>query len=427
MLKRIILSISIVLLSIIFYGCPQDEYILGHKFSEDEEGLKDYLKNTRTVISADDSNNYEDLNLLTPDLENKSIFFTAEFHGFKSNIKLRMKFLKYFKHHTNFKYYLVELPYSVAHYLNSYLETGDTNVLNHVFTPLKGSFGWNKDNYNHWIELYEYNRQLNENDRIRVIGVDVEHQAYTAYRFMTDLLPVTEPPLEIKGTMDQLKEEFNGLSQLAYDYDKYKKLSQDIKSNIEEYTDLYKSYLGDNFFGFNLVNNNVINLVISKEKSGDSVTSWDSTRDKFIYENFKLVEALLPAGNFYGQWGMNHAFQSEHDKVMWFGAYLNSAGSKYKDKIFTVIFNYENCKYMKPQNDTYQEEDLFFVLPVLSDITSSFSDNYSLFKLNDTNARPDFKMVSFYTTYPVSSDVADFFQYVVLIKNSLSTEPLGEL
>ena len=130
---------------------------------------------------------------------------TGENHGVKANVKLRMKFLEYFKQKTDFKYYLCELPFSVAYFLNMYLKTGNENLLKMVYRPLKGTDAWNKDDYEHWMEVYEFNESISEDRKITIVGVDIEHQPKNSLIFMDYCLNGRDIPDEIEGTVNDLR------------------------------------------------------------------------------------------------------------------------------------------------------------------------------------------------------------------------------
>lgn len=140
-----------------------------------EEQIIHYLQKNYSAINLEDENEFEDLAIMDSDIKGKEIIFTAEVHGSKANKELNMKFLKYFKEKNNFKYYLYETPYSDAYFINKYLETGDIKILEEIYKPLKGTLAWNKDSYNYWKRLYEYNKTLPKRKKIQVIGVDIEH------------------------------------------------------------------------------------------------------------------------------------------------------------------------------------------------------------------------------------------------------------
>ena len=155
------------------------------KLSDNQlEILEEYLLNNYSIVNLEGDKGFVDLSILDSNLEGKEIFFTGEHHGVKANSELNMKFIKYLKEKTDFKYYLCESSYSKAYFINKYLETGDINFLESVYKPLKGTFGWTKDSYNHWKDLYEYNQTLPIEKRIQVVGVDIEHQIANAYIYI---------------------------------------------------------------------------------------------------------------------------------------------------------------------------------------------------------------------------------------------------
>lgn len=62
-----------------------------------------------------------------------------------------------------------------------------------------------------------------------------------------------------------------------------------------------------------------------------------------MYENFQVIQNELPEGKYYGQWGLGHTFQTKEKDIMWFAAYLNGEDSRFKGKILTIIYNYDDC------------------------------------------------------------------------------------
>jgi len=389
------------------------------------EILEEYLLNNYTIVNLEDDIEFTDLSILDSDLEGKEIFFTGELHGVKANEELRWKFLKYFKEKTDFKYYLCELGYSHAYFINKYLDTGDLNILEEMYKSLKGTYEWNKDNYNHWRKLYEYNKTLPVDKRIRVVGVDIEHQIDNAYRYLVDVLPEREVPGEIKENVEEIKDILNNYnhsySSVAVTH------SRKLLKDMEEKENIYREYLGDNFTGFKFVNLNVLNTAKAYNRDWNEY-QWNNTRDKMIYENFIILLNELPEGKYYGQWGLNHAFQSKEDEVMWFGAHLNSDESKYKGKILTIAYFYDACQRMSTvENRTYSTSELDFIpqiFKVANDLTSS---NMNIYKLNSKGS-PLFQlpMNSTFTGKALEDKVVDFFQYIVCIKNSKATEPLND-
>ncbi len=345
-------------------------------------------------------------------------------HGTKANKQLNMKFLKYFKEKTDFKYYLCELPYSDAYFINKYLDTGDIKILEDIYRPLKGTFAWNKDGYNHLRKLYEYNNTLPKGSRIQVVAVDIEHQPINAYRFLVDILPEKEAPKEIKAVIDKIKSTFNDLNKFD---ETFAQCSNELQKNIEQNEKIYKEYLGENFTGFNLVNLNVLNQIEAYKHNEDPV-DWNNTRDKMIYENFQILQKELPKGKYYGQWGLNHTFQSKEKDIMWFAASLNSDDSIFKDKILTIIYNYDDCKMMgRTGNNGYTTNELNIIYPQVKETNDLLVGNLNIYKLTSENS--PFSEIPMYYTFneeELEANMLDFFQYIVCIRDSKATEPLND-
>lgn len=424
-----LLSIFLIL-GILLTGCKKEEH--STEFSdksleqspEKRKIMQEYLKENYWAIDLEDENEFKDLAIMDSDLEGKEIFFTAELHGTKANEQLNTKFLKYFKEKTDFKYYLCELPFSDTYFINKYLDTGDIKILEDIYKPLKGTFAWTKDGYNLWKKLYEYNNTLPKDRRIQVVGVDIEHQPINAYRFLVDVLPETDAPEEIKAVIDKIKSTFNDLDKF---HETFAQCSKELQKDIEKKENIYKEYLDENFTGFNLVNLNVLNLIETYKY--EERMDWNNARDKMMYENFQILQKELPKGKYYGQWGLDHTFQSKEKDKMLFAAYLNSDDSIFKDKIFTLIYNYDNCEKMDISAvGSYPTSGLKFVYPQIKETNDLLEGDLNIYKLTGKDS-PFSETPMYYTNNnleELEASMLDFFQYIVCIRNSKATEPLND-
>jgi len=409
--------------------------------TNEEIGVEDYLMNNYQSLYLDDNDEFEDLKILDEDLQDNEIFFTGEMHGIEMNTTLRMTFLKYFKEKVDFKYYLCELSPAGAYYLNNYLETGEQEILEQFFEPLRGTMSWNHDSFNHWIEVYEYNKTLPNDKKIIVVGVDVEHQVDTAFNALVDLLPDATAPNEIKAVLSGLTETSTHLINASYETssdfkiarDEAYRFSQTLKEAIGEHEMLFKEYFGENFNLFELINDNVLNSKVVYENIQNS--SFNNVRDKYIFENFLVVDKELPDGKYYGQWGMHHTIQHIEKGTLWFAGWLNSDKSSYKGQVLTIIYNYENCTRMSREaGGVYATAETNYVFPFLEDVNELIGDNVNIYKLDGENS--PIKKEPMYQSftgaelgskyYKLSDDVLDFFQYIVLVKDSAATKPLDQ-
>lgn len=421
MMNKIKYLILILVLIITLIGCNNEN--TEQAVTSEDELIKEYLQKNYSEIDLKDENEFKDLEIMDSDLKGKEIFFTAEMHGVKANAELEMKFLKYFKEKADFKYYLLENSYSNAHFINKYLDTGDIQILEEMYEPLKGTFAWNKDGYNHWKKLYEYNKSLPKSKKIKVIGVDIEHSTANAYKFLLDVLPKKEIPEQIKESVENIQNTFDKIDsprdKRAFE------TSLKLQKDIIKKESIYKEYLDENFSEFKLVNKNIIYSFEAYEHQ-DNQINWNNTRDKMIYENFKCIQQELPKGKYYGQWGMSHTYQNPHNDVKWFASYLNEEDSLFKDEILTIVYNYDDCNQMLPlKGGSYDNNDFSFIFPEIKETNNLIDNDFNIYKLNsDGTPFSDIKMSPDFNNDKLEESMLEFFQYIVAIRNSKATEPL---
>jgi hypothetical protein len=149
---------------------------------------------------------------------------------------------------------LCEYSYSEACYFNEYLKSGNIKILADVFKPIKGTFAWNIDDYNFWKELYKYNKGLPKDKKIHVVGIDLEAQLLTAYRYINSILPVKLEPEEIPSSIEGFRniyEKANNGTRISNDEvaQCFTKIQKDLHQNQE----LYKRYFGNNFLNLNIL------------------------------------------------------------------------------------------------------------------------------------------------------------------------------
>lgn len=391
-----------------------DDRIQNSKEQFEPLSLEEYLVSNSLPIEIDDSRSFKHLGYIDSELEKNEIFLTGEIHNVSADTDLEMAFLKYFKEKVNFKYYLCEMPYSMSYFINLYLSTGDDAILKQAF-ELKYDTS-TREMYQHWEDVYEYNSQLEEERRIRVIGVDIEQDIVSTYRFLTSLLPDEEVPKEIIDSIELIKET-NDLLKRSFQ-NKYiaventKILLDDLKKNYA----LYDDFFDEDMIYYKLVLESSLTYEEAKKKKGDYV-EWNNARDQGIYENFLKLDSVLPQGKYYGQWGLQHVFQSKEHGVMWFAAYLNSDESKYNGKVLSIAYNYLDCEILLEKETEATSFDA--VYPFLAGVKDLYDGKFTLYKLNSYDyTRPHIQMINTLNNEPFEKDVNAFFQYILLIKNS---------
>ena len=416
-----------VLLLVLAVALGPKEYQVEPAVKTEAEKVKEneivqYLKDNYNSIDLD--NGIENFYILDEDIEGKEIFFTGEVHGIKTNADLHMEFLKYFKEKVDFKYYLAEFSYSNAYFLNKYLNTGDIHILEDIFEELKGSYSWNKDSFEFWVNFHQYNNNLEEERKIQVIGIDIELQPATSYRYFVDILPSEDPPIEIKKMIDNIINTNNRLIETGFGASYT--TAKDIQKDIIAKESIYRDYLGEHYFGFKTVSSNLLKYERAYRNKRNQV-DWNNLRDKMIYENFVLIERRIPKGKYFGQWGVNHVFQTNEKNIKWLAAYLNGDESIYKDKVLSIAFNYENSRQMGKMGDKqYIINEIDFIFPYMKVANDIIGGDMNIYKLNGPGS--PFKFIQMYYTFnkeQLEEPIANFFQYIVYLKDLGPTDPLG--
>ena len=324
-----------------------------------DKRLKKHIRENHSVIYSK-KETMKDLSIIDNDLKDHEIFLIGENHGVKANVELKMKFLKYFKKKINFKYYICELPFSMTYFLNRYLETGNDAILKDIYEPTKGTYAWNKDEYDYWRDLYKYNKTLPSDDKIILIGIDIEHQPKNAFRFMEYCLN-------------------NGY---------YSK--------------------------FEHVNNNLLNMLEVYHSN-----NFNGIRDQKLYENFLSISSHLPKGKYFGQIGLSHVFQRAFPYVNWFASFLNNESSPFKGKVLSVAYAYQNCKYLYPTKRKNYVSHINTLDLSMVEFNNFINSKYAIFKLNQKDSPFDEKLIwPLNHKFPENGVTTDYFQYLVVIKDS---------
>ncbi len=204
-LSKIRLNIFILVLvffSALFFSCTESIVNPPPSQIDNEftELAREFLSNKGINLDLNNDNTF----VVIPDsiVINNEIIFTGESHGVKESLDIELNLLKYLNRKYKTRYLLLELGYSTSQLLNNYLETGNKEILNNIFKWLEGTYYWTNEQYKKWIDLYEYNKLLPDDEKIICVGVDVEHQYLSAIDYLETILPDGEPPEEIKYIID---------------------------------------------------------------------------------------------------------------------------------------------------------------------------------------------------------------------------------
>jgi hypothetical protein len=348
-------------------------------------------------------------------------FWIGETHGIKYSYDAEWILFKKLHEKVRFKYYLLETGYISELYLNKYLETGDEKYLKNVFNATSGTMGCNMDAYEFYRKFYLYNLELPEENRIEFVSIDIEHQYIETDKYIRSLFQNQEIP---KDTSDFI----NIFLRTKGDYKSlYEKLSGDLHSDSIKYKMVLRS---DYSIFWYLVRN--INYLFQAKASNN----WNQTRDSLMFENYKirLLDHDFKKSKVFAYFGTSHCYLEKTNHVSWIASLINKSTPAIKST--SIMMLYSDCKAMRPVWIVPKSRRL--LINNKKDYVSSSVDNdwknilgrssgkgYALFKIIN-NGSP-FNTSKLFV-YDSCNDkfTADYFQYILYIKDSPASAPYKE-
>jgi len=386
-------------------------------------GTVSYLARNRQPLDLGDDGERFSPTLL--DVTGKTVFLLGETHGFAEIRDLDFALLQHLHRTAGVRYYLMEAGPSHAWFINRYLETGDEQMLVVIFTDpvMKGTFNWTREHRSFWKLVRAWNDSLPEEDRVRAVGVDVEHQAATAAACLRRLLPNTAPPAGISDPI-------NRVIQLADspDLKSVGSIAKVVLASLETNRADYVAFLGDHLFDFELVACNLHKAYEYYTTPRVAVKRGrkDEIREQACFEAFKRVQARLPEGRFYGCWGNAHVSQRRHQNMDFFGTMLNGPDSPVAGKILSIWTLYQDCQRMvRPASPDrgYRVDSFAAESGQVRPFAKVARSNVTLFRLNGADS--PFTKQPYLVPQPCDGGgTTDYFQYLILLRGATPTTPL---
>lgn len=374
---------------------------------------KQYLRSNFIEIKNMDS--FNSMPSLDSNVAKHQLFFIGEEHGVGINQDIEFMFLKYFKEKGDVKYLILEFPHTFSTKINQYITSGDTTYLDSAFCHLKGTFAWTKEFVNFFKDIHSFNNSFRETDKIKCIGIDVEHQSGTAIDFLKTLLPGTIVPNEISSIVSKLQK----IKLNKSDFKSGWSIANELMVDFNKKSDIYHNYLGDNYFEYKLILNNIINgqmVNVTKKEKGQK--AYVTMRDSIMYGNLMLFHQDFPDEKAFGFFGHSHVFRYEFFNTNYLASLLEKNGSPYGGKVLSIFINYQQCKKIKRPKYNVSR----FNGPIQNKIFDFYDgDSPTLYYLDEEES--PFQTFRFYPLYKCGT--AKLFQYILLIKKSGPSTPIN--
>ncbi|MCR3759669.1 erythromycin esterase family protein [Clostridium felsineum] len=400
--------------------------ILGYSRYASSREMDTYLDKNHESIDS----NSKDFKILDSDVKNNDVILCGEGHAIKYNYKLENNLIEYLNKNYNVNYVLMEYSYSETCYINAYLESGNKEDLSNIFKDFKETASYSDDFYDFLVKLRNYNLTREKDKRIKVVGIDIEHQIPTSIRYLDSIIEVKgKAPDEIAADIDEIKKRAanNDLTNYIALYD------NDLKNNIlklqkdmKKSEKCYEEYLGNNYFDFNFIVNNMVNaydayLSFSNSANSTQFKKFEKKRELSIYNNFKILHAQLPKGKYFGQFGGEHVYQSSFSDGVYkkedprLAMYLNGNGSPVKGKVLSIEYYYKNSQDMASKPPYFSEKVNYLINDKV--VNNYLKSDINIFKL-DGDKSPFNKSMYFMKYKGLKGSTTDYFKYIVIIKNS---------
>lgn len=426
--KRLVSSILIGIM-ILAVGCSNTKTLT----------VKDYLQSNNSAINIKDINDFDGLELIKEDLKDKKIIFTGEYHALTKDDEVRMKMVKYIQQEIGLNSYLLECGYSSAYFMNKYLESGDEEILKKVFSNVEGTSAHNIDDYNFFKDLYEFNKTLSEEDKIKVVGIDIEHNFGNTYDYIKTIIKDKSLNTQVLEKVLTSLEDMNSCLKTSVQVSQDEKIKlfnnlnsdidvliEDIKNNKQIYINIFK----EDFFGLELVVKNI------KAKYLSDTTYYDaekclSIREEQMYENFVIQDKEIDNGIYFGQFGANHInkspirianVQSEIETTYVdfepIASKLNNS-DKYQGKVMSILYAYQD-KY-KSEEISYLDKEIF------GDYLES-ENECILFDFGNLKSPFKAELISPFTEngpYEKNKAITDYIDGMFIIKGIISSANLS--
>lgn len=400
-----------------------------------QQPLTDYLREHRQVVDTQDESTEELAAFFDSSFFQNRLFLIGERHGMAETYDFEWEVLQLIKERTNFRYYLAETGYSSSWLLNRYLKTGREHFLRQAIYPSFGSYGWNQERYQRWQHIYQLNQTLPEEDRIRVLGVDLEHQPEQAVRHLSYLLKQSNYP---RGTFPALDSFLVMDSTGRWSLIQLYRLALQFQMQMKTDSAGTCSTLGDICWEVQHITQNLIEIWNLRHAK-----RWNQYRESVIFGNFRelYLHRQLQGQTFFGLWGRDHIYQAPNKDLCWFACRVQQSELPISDHIVSLNAYYTNSKQMLPTGfillypfeDPYinlkwfNDNSLFFHIPGIRALRKAAPDDVAgpvIFKLNtaDSPFRERNLLIKGNNEFPTTA----YIQYAVLFQNATPTTPLEE-
>lgn len=232
------------------------------------------------------------------------VFLAGEYHAQTKGYQSKKMLIQYLHEKQDVDYLICEVGMGHGMFLDDYIQNGDDEKLKFFMNQIENTMAWTKEEYEFWQWLYEYNQQQSEQDKLHIIGLDVEIERYPkcTIKGLSLLLDDSVTPAEeIQPLIERMKQ---GDETVIWEFPKV----------LEEYPEQMQEAFGENFPWAEQYAKNVEATKKYFELDKSKGVNAHQIRDNAMADNLCFVLEQLPEdAKFFGQFGGAHVIQSAID------------------------------------------------------------------------------------------------------------------
>lgn len=294
-------------------------------------------------INVNDNTDFDGFGMLKNSLPGRRVFMTGENHSYVDlNTRLELKMLRYFHAEADVRNFILELGPARAHFANRYINNEDTMCEKYLMATTSPRY------MKLFKRLRKWNLSLPDSLRVHVHGVDVERFNDLPLMRLSELLPDTAIPANIRAGVEAVHNAAGWL--LSNGLDEYRVAAENPISDITRKQPFYINPTIDQFIRFyDSLRPAFRSWLGAEDGRVQEVTSWlkeyrrwkdfENTtfqyvwREENIYRNMVRLLDSEPEARFFGQFGRCHAAYTEQNGDCGWYAY-HSVINKLKERYF---------------------------------------------------------------------------------------------
>ncbi len=410
---------------------------LSHTLVAQDSSYSKYLQQSHEKITVGGNNRFT---IFDDSFYNNQLFLVSESHGYAKPHELDAELFKQINKKNGVRYYLAEVDFSQAHYLNEYLNTGDETSLKAIYQNwFDERMQWGcKAGFEKWKNLYQYNLTLPKGKKIIVLGLDNAQNLNRNVQLLNEILTELKYTKGGYATLDSISI-FAALDLKKDSVLYFKKFCSRLVTDINNHEAAYKKTIKTRYFDFKFILQNIA----SKQPRESQIFANFNT----FYNEYKLANEKL-----YGFWGRFHAMQDSINGDISFAGMLKKSKLPLKDKMVSIPVFCVASASMLPTSflppmaqqkgtiysrvDMVNDDSFVYTVAGIKIFSKLVGKNESiLFKLDAAGSpyRKGLNLVesnsqfdkTFNWTGNKQSATTHYFQYAIVVNNSDWAGPYG--